>query len=439
MLFSMLSLTPKHRAHLREVRGLTDDQIERFGFKSTPPPYLCKSLTARLLKQGCIVQGVPGFYLAEDGGWTVRFGTRTAGILIPARSADGLVCGAQIRLDIPIREENAPADKEGTKYLWLSSSSKPMGTSSESPIHFVGDPCSRVVYVTEGLLKADICHALMHRTFAATAGANNVSKLDELFAFLKKNGTEEIIEAQDMDKYRNVHVEKGASKIYLMARKHGLQCRRLTWNPNYKGLDDWQLALRKDAAKGSKTMTFRERYLHGACEVSEIDACVERWHKAQPDGVSLQAYLGLLDEEYHAFLQPGGNARLAELLNAQRKQLGCRIYQLEFTDTEKTKPFAFAGIDALHKAGFQQPPAREYRLVRDEAMFCPKDEPDLAVLERVFDRYNGKLPADYPGRCIAPSDVLELYDAEKRRYYYRDMKQFVPVAFSPLLARPIQK
>ena len=421
MLFSMLSLTPKHRAHLREVRGLTDDQIERFGFKSTPPPYLCKSLTARLLKQGCTLQGVPGFYMAEDGRWTVRFGTRTAGILIPARSADGLVCGAQIRLDIPIREENAPADKEGTKYLWLSSSSKPMGTSSESPIHFVGDPCSRVVYVTEGLLKADICHALMNRTFAATAGANNVSKLDELFAFLKKNGTEEIIEAQDMDKYRNVHVEKGASKIYLMARKHGLQCRRLTWNPNYKGLDDWQLALRKDAAKAPKTMTFREQYLYGVCEVSEIDACVERWHKTQPDGVSLQAYLGLPDEEYQAFLQPGGNARLAALLNAQRKQLGCRIYQLEFTDTEKTKPFAFSGIDALHKAGFQQPPASEYRLVHDETLYCPKDEPDLAVLERVFDRYNGKLPADYPGRCIAPSDVLELYDAEKRRYYYRDI------------------
>ena len=186
-------------------------------------------------------------------------------------------------------------------------------------------------------------------------------------------------------------------------------------------------------------MTFRDRYLYGACAFSEIDACVEQWHKTQPDGVSLQAYLGLLDEEYHAFLQPGGNARLAALLNAQRKQIGCRIYQLEFTDTEKTKPFAFSGIDALHKAGFQQPPASEYRLVRDEMLYCPKDEPDLAVLERVFDRYNGKLPADYPGRCIAPSDVLELYDTEKRRYYYRDMKQFVPVAFSPLLARPIRK
>ena len=91
----------------------------------------------------------------------------------------------------------------------------------------------------------------------------------------------------------------------------------------------------------------------------------------------------------------------------------------------------------LFRSGFQQPPANEYRLVHDEILYCPKDEPDLAVLERVFERYNGKLPADYPGRCIAPSDVLELHDAEKRRYYYLDMKQFVPVAFSPLLVRPM--
>lgn len=36
MLFSMLSLTPKHRVHLREVRGLTDDQVERFGLQKHP-------------------------------------------------------------------------------------------------------------------------------------------------------------------------------------------------------------------------------------------------------------------------------------------------------------------------------------------------------------------------------------------------------------------
>ena len=38
-LLELLSLSPGHRNHLREKRGLTDEQIDRFGFKSTPPPY----------------------------------------------------------------------------------------------------------------------------------------------------------------------------------------------------------------------------------------------------------------------------------------------------------------------------------------------------------------------------------------------------------------
>lgn len=79
----------------------------------------------------------------------------------------------------------------------------------------------------------------MHRTFVATLGVNNTAKLDELFAFLHRNGTEEIIEAEDMDKYSNEMVGKGASKIYALAARHGMRCRRLTWNPNYKGIDDW--------------------------------------------------------------------------------------------------------------------------------------------------------------------------------------------------------
>lgn len=73
----------------------------------------------------------------------------------------------------------------------------------------------------------------MHRTFVATLGVNNTAKLDELFAFLHRNGTEEIIEAEDMDKYSNEMVGKGASKIYALAARHGMRCRRLTWNPNY--------------------------------------------------------------------------------------------------------------------------------------------------------------------------------------------------------------
>ena len=201
MLLSMLTLIPAHRAHLQSVRGLSDDEITRFGFKSTPPPFLCRSLTNRLVKAGCRVQGVPGFYVDDNGCWTVKFHQRTSGIIIPIFGVDGLIRGAQIRLDHPLKDKDDPPEKTGVKYLTLSSTGKRMGTTSGSPIHFVGDPCSRVVYVTEGCLKADVAHALMHRTFVATLGVNNTAKLDELFAFLHRNGTEEIIEAEDMDKY----------------------------------------------------------------------------------------------------------------------------------------------------------------------------------------------------------------------------------------------
>ena len=65
-------------------------------------------------------------------------------------------------------------------------------------------------------------------------GANNPNGLDELFSFLSRNGTKEIIEAEDMDKYRNVEVNRGAAVVYQLARKNGMACRRLNWNPNYK-------------------------------------------------------------------------------------------------------------------------------------------------------------------------------------------------------------
>lgn len=440
MLLAMLPLSQAHQEHLRIKRGLTSEQIERFGFKSTPPPYLCRSITERLIKQGCTVQGVPGFYVNDKGHWTVKFYQKTSGFLIPVRGVDGLIRGLQIRLDHPIKDPNDPPDKEGTKYLWLSSSGKNMGTTSGSPVHFIGDPCARVVYVIEGGLKAYICHALMKRTFVATAGANNVAQLDALFAFLSKNGTEEIIEAEDMDKYRNAMVDKGASKIYLMARKHGLTCRRLTWNPNYKGMDDWQLALRrkKTESKEDQRMNFKEQYLSGLCGIDHIDAYIKQWHQLPEDGVGLIDYLGLTQQEYDVFLQTDLSTTFQQLLDSQRRHQRFRIYQLDFEDG-KPRPFAFAGIDALHKAGYEQPPASEYRLIYDGVQTCPKEQASEEVLATLFQRFNTTLPEDYPGRNISASDVVELYDNGARTYFYRDDAAFVPVKFSPMLAKPMKK
>lgn len=391
-LFEMLTLSPAHRSHLRsEKRGLTDEQIKQFGFKSTPPFFLCRSITERLIGQGCMVAGVPGFYQHENSYWTVKFTSRTSGILIPAVGMDGLIRGAQIMLDMPIRDKNDPPDKVGAKYIWLSSSSKNMGVTSGSPVHFVGKFPARTVYVTEGLLKADIAHCLMSRSIVTTAGANNVGALGEVFRTLAQAGTELIIEAQDMDKFRNPYIAKGSSKIYLMAKEHGMECRRLTWDPNFKGLDDWQLALRRKERQGEE-----ERTDSGDTDVHQ---------DVQETGCFLQKY---------------------------------RVYQLDFGCEQTPIPFAFEGIKELHKAGYEQPPAKEYRLMWDSALPCPENSADREILERIKESFSAHLPEGYRGRQVAPSDVLELYDDEKRCYYYVDTEDFEPVRFSPFLAKPMQ-
>ncbi|MBR0312583.1 MAG: DNA primase [Oscillospiraceae bacterium] len=436
-MLSMLTLTSAHREHLRTVRGLTNEQIDRFGFKSTPTPFLCRGIADRLIKQGCTVQGVPGFYLDDKGCWTVKFYSKTAGILIPIRGMDGMIQGLQVRLDHPIKSKDDPPDKGGVKYLCFSSSDKNMGASSGCPVHFVGDPTARVVYVTEGALKADIAHALTGRTFLATIGANNTAGLDVLFAVLKKNGTEEIIEAEDMDKYRNKAVSSGASKIYLMARKHGLDCRRLTWNPKYKGIDDWQLAIRRQEPKKEENtaMNFKQQYLHGHCKIEQIDSFIEKWRNAHEEGVSLREYLGLTDEEYAVFLRNDPADAFEKLLDSQRHLQRFRLYQIDL-ETDSTVPYAFLSAEKLHKLGYEQPRASDYRLVYDRGIYCPNEQPESAKLERLFQIFNLNHPGDYRGRSLSISDVVELYDGQERKYYYCDTVGFAPIGFSPMLAKP---
>lgn len=398
LMLGMLSLNSAHRAHLRsEKRGLADEQIDSLGFKSTPPYFLCRSLTERLIKQGCRVEGVPGFYLHEGGYWTAKFGSRTAGILIPAIGIDGLIHGMQILLDVPFKDRDDPPEKAGTKYIWLSSSTKNMGVTSGSPVHFIGNPFARTIYVTEGILKADIAHVLLNRSFVAVAGANNVAQLGPLFALLAQNGTELIIEAHDMDKYSNEMIAKGSSKIYLLARQHGMECRRLTWNPNYKGIDDWQLALRKE--------------------------------KQQKEGEDQNL------QKDRAFFRQEGEGIPEEKTGLSSHKCRFRIYQLLFDEGRETIPFAFKGIQDLHKAGYEQPPASDYRLVCDSELACPEEWKDMEILEQISAHYGNHVPEGYKGRPLASSDVVELDDETGRRYFYIDGRTFEPVRFSPFLAK----
>jgi len=188
MLLSSLSLIPSHVDELTK-RGLSKSDIERNGYKSVPA-FGQDALCQKLLKAGCVLEGVPGFYKNEKGGWSVKL--KAPGILIPIRALDGKITAMQIRLNNPIN---------GRKYIWFSSSNEDGGTGSGSPIHFVGDPSAKTIYITEGALKGDVANKLTGFTFACIPGVKSIGCLDDVLLALKNiGGCKEIAEALDIDK-----------------------------------------------------------------------------------------------------------------------------------------------------------------------------------------------------------------------------------------------
>ena len=271
MFFSMLVLADTHRKNLLK-RGFTEQQIEENGYKSTPV-FGFRSLTKKLLSAGCTVEGVPGFYQDKDGEWTIHFSNKSSGFLVPVRNMDGLIVGAQIRLDHPY---------DGRKYIWLSSTHFHMGTSSGSPVHLAGSPGEKTIFITEGPLKGDLAHALSGRTFGCVPGANQYANLPPFLREMKQMGTQSVYEAYDMDKllrtacrgdynekcrqcenYRKdwkqqvipcekkcvkrQNIQRGCQKLTQICRELGLSVKTLTWDmdddgdwaEHVKGVDDY--------------------------------------------------------------------------------------------------------------------------------------------------------------------------------------------------------
>ena len=90
----------------------------------------------------------------------------------------------------------------------------------------------------------------------------------------------------------------------------------------------------------------------------------------------------------------------------------------------------------MQKAGYEHPPASEYALVYEGTLVCEVQQDDAIRQKLVAARYSGELPADYHGRSVSPSTVIEFFDENGRRYFYCDGNdKFLPVKFSPKLAK----
>lgn len=73
--------------------------------------------------------------------------------------------------------------------------------------------------------------------------------LESALRRMAQNGTTLVVETYDMDKLENEYVASAAEKVQQIAHAAGLQSTSLVWNTAYKGIDDWQLALRQEETK----------------------------------------------------------------------------------------------------------------------------------------------------------------------------------------------
>ena len=255
MMLSKLSLSGKHLEDLKK-RGLTVEQIEEQSYRSVPV-FGIKSLVRQLTLQGCTVQGVPGFYLDEDGEWNLNFSEKHSGILIPILSVEGLIQGFQIRLDHVIKD---------CKYIWFSSVNKQQGVTSGSAVHVIGRLNSDTVYVTEGALKGTIAHYFSGKTFVCVAGVNLYRNLGPVLEELKTKNLKFVYEAYDMDKkmktdcnrhyskcaecretdvsngcpykiLKRKNIQNGCQKLYEICEKLALPVQRMLWDTDEQG--DW--------------------------------------------------------------------------------------------------------------------------------------------------------------------------------------------------------
>lgn len=230
-LLSLLSLGAMHREKLMD-RGLSGDEIVRLGYKTTPAVRAPKIVT-ELLERGCELRGVPGFYVDEaTGQW--KMDIRATGIMIPDRNCEGQIEAIQIRLDKVFK----------SKFNTFTSTEQYYGATASCCPHFVGlTDGTDSVYITEGVMKADIAHyfsvELGHPcAFVGLTGVTNYGQFHRALKELRDRGIESIKIAFDMDLDVNEHVREARERVIKEGSEEGFEIIPKRWNSNYKGIDD---------------------------------------------------------------------------------------------------------------------------------------------------------------------------------------------------------
>jgi hypothetical protein len=218
------------------ARGLSESEIERNGYRSTPTKDDGDRIAREMSSIG--LEGVPGFF-KRGGEWHMRdYG---AGFFVPVRDEHLRIVGLQIR-----RDEGEP------RYIWFSSSNYPHGTPSSSPVHYARPHLlcdASEVILTEGGLKADVASYLLDAPIIAGGGVHNFGQNFAENTKAKFPNLQTILIAFDSDYRTKPQVKTALEKLMRNLSGVGFRVKVRTWPPRYKGIDDYLLALDSSRTK----------------------------------------------------------------------------------------------------------------------------------------------------------------------------------------------
>lgn len=236
--YDLLNLLPLSAAHKDNLlaRGLSEERIAENRYRTLPADWRQRRDLACTLAKTHDLRGVPGFF-TRNGEWSLW---GKAGFLVPFLTKDGYIQGMQLRLD----------DTSKGKYRWLSSNPEytnddgtPVfenGTQAYSWIHVTGDTSKTTICITEGGLKGDVASYLRDEAlFVCVPGVNSIEYLVDTLAGLNP---QKVVLCYDMDKVRNEEVTKALERLQkVVTEQLPVGYEILSWNPQYKGIDDFLL------------------------------------------------------------------------------------------------------------------------------------------------------------------------------------------------------
>ena len=239
-LLKLLKLEPKHRDNLMQ-RGLSEEMIEGNMYRSFPLDLDYRIFVEKTMERLYNLQDMPGFF-TKNLRW--RMAGKQSGIMTPVCDVHNRIQGIQIRLDEPppkiiTLEDGNKVEKKGQRFRWFSSSGYENGTSIHNYIHIAGDTSSKILHITEGVIKADVASYLSGGAlFAGLIGVQNIRYLPEVISILRPK---EIVECIDMDLRTNPEVQKSQSRIQAMCMPLADHYRMFYWPSEQKGIDDYLL------------------------------------------------------------------------------------------------------------------------------------------------------------------------------------------------------